>query len=326
MSNHHKLIIIWSWPAWHTAAIYAARAALKPLMFEGWMAWGVAAWGQLTTTTDVENFPGFPNGVNGPKLMEDMRAQSINSWTQIITQTVDSVDLSVRPFVLSANGVEYTADSIIISTGATAKRLDIPWADTYWMAGISWCAICDGALPMFRNKVIAVIGGGDVAVEEAIHMSHFWSKVYVLVRSDRMRASAAMQAKLLRNDKIEVLWNTEAIEVIGNGSVVSWINMINTDTWITSEIEISWLFFAIGHTPNTWFLDGQVKTDTTGYILTAGRLRDEGWMENIYQTGTSVPWVFAAGDVQDNTYRQAVTSAGTWCMAALEVEKWLQDQ
>jgi len=325
MSNHHKLIIIWSWPAWHTAAIYAARAALKPLMFEWWMAWGVAAWGQLTTTTDVENFPWFPNGINGPKLMEDMRAQSINSWAQIITQTVDSVDLSVRPFVLSASGTEYTADSIIISTGATAKRLDLPWTDKYWMRGISGCAVCDGALPMFRNRPIAVIGGGEVAVEEAIHMSHFWSKVYVLVRSDSMRASAAMQAKLTSNDKIEIMWYTEMTEVTGDDNRVTGLNIINNQTQETSQLEISWLFFAIGHTPNTSFLNGQVQTDEIGYILTGWRLKNEGWIESIYQTWTSVDWVFAAGDVQDKVYRQAVTSAGTWCMAALEAEKWLQD-
>lgn len=311
---HKKLIIIWSWPAWHTAAIYAARANLEPLMFEWFMAGGVAAGGQLTTTTVVENFPGFPHGIDGPKLMEDMRAQSINSWAQILTQTVDSVDLSVRPFRLSASGQEYTADSIIISTGATAKKLDLPGVSEYWMRGISGCAVCDGALPMFRNKPIVVIGGGDVAVEEAIHMSHFGSKVYVLVRSDRMRASAAMQAKLTSNDKIEILWHTEMIEVTWDGNKISAVNIINNQTGETSTLEAAGLFFAIGHTPNTAFLGGQVATDETGYIITTPGT-----------TRTSVDWVFAAWDVQDKVYRQAITSAGTWCMAALEAEKWLQD-
>lgn len=320
---HHKLVIIGSWPAWHTAAIYAARANLAPLMFEWWMAWGVAAGWQLTTTTVVENFPGFAHGIDGPKLMEEMRAQSINSWTQILTQTVDSVDLSVRPFRLSSAGKDYTADSIIISTGATAKKLDLPGTSEYWMRGISGCAVCDGALPMFRNQPIAVIGGGDVAVEEAIHMSHFWSKVYVLVRSDRLRASAAMQAKLLANDKIEVLWHTEMTEVTWDGNVVTGLKIINNQTQETGELEIAGLFFAIGHTPNTWFLGGQVATDETWYILTGERRKDKE--KDHYQTSTSVSWVFAAGDVQDKIYRQAVTSAGTWCMAALEAEKWLQD-
>jgi len=325
MINHHRLIIIWSGPAGHCAAIYAARAALKPLMFEWWLAWGVAAGGQLTTTTVVENYPWFADGIDGPKLMDEMRAQSINSGTQILTQTVDQVDLSVRPFKLYAQDIEYTADSIIISTGATAKRLDIPWADTYWMAGISGCAICDGALPMFRNKVIAVIGGGDVAVEEAVHMSHFGSKVYVLVRSDSMRASAAMQAKLTSNDKIEVMRHTEALEVLGNWSVVTGLKIINNITQDETELEIAGLFFAIGHTPNTWFLDGQVLTDETWYIATVGNyISEELHGSGKYQTQTSVEWVFAAWDVADKVYRQAVTSAGTWCMAALEVEKWLQ--
>ncbi len=311
---HKKLIIIWSWPAWHTAAIYAARANLEPLMFEWWMAGGVAAGGQLTTTTVVENFPGFPHGIDGPKLMEDMRAQSINSWAQILTQTVDSVDLSVRPFRLLASGQEYTADSIIISTGATAKKLDLPGVSEYWMRGISGCAVCDGALPMFRNKPIVVIGGGDVAIEEAIHMSHFGSKVYVLVRSDRMRASAAMQAKLTSNDKIEVLWYTEMTEVTWDGNRVTWLNIINNQTQETTQLEIAGLFFAIGHIPNTGFLSWQVITDEVGYIITTPGT-----------TRTSVSWVFAAWDVQDKVYRQAITSAGTWCMAALEAEKWLQD-
>ena len=312
--SHHKLIIIWSWPAWHTAAIYAARANLEPLMFEWRMAGGVAAWGQLTTTTIVENFPGFPHGIDGPKLMEDMRAQSITAWTQVLTQTVDSVDLSVRPFKLSAGGQLYTADSIIISTWATAKKLDLPGASEYWMRGISGCAVCDGALPMFRNRPIVIVGGGDVAVEEAIHMTHFSSKVYVLVRSDRLRASAAMQAKLMSNDKIEILRYTEVTEILGDSNRLTSVNIINNQTNETSTLEVAGLFFAIGHTPNTSFLGNQVTIDEIGYIITTPGT-----------TRTSVQWVFAAGDVQDKIYRQAVTSAGTWCMAALEAEKWLQN-
>jgi len=315
MSNHRKLIIIGSWPAGHTAAIYAWRANLAPLMFEWFMAWWVAAWWQLTTTTSVENFPWFPGGIQWPELMHRMREQSIESWCEIITKTVDAIDMSVRPFVLTVWAETWTADAVIVSTGATAKKLSVPGVDTYWMKGISGCAVCDGALPMFRNQVIAVVGWGDVAMEEAIHMSHFGSNVLVLVRSDKLRASKAMQAKAFANEKIEFLWNTEVEEVLGDGKKISWLRLVNNQSWEKHDIAVGGLFFAIGHTPNTWFLGWQVELDETGYIVT------KPWT-----TQTSVPWLFAAGDVQDKKYRQAITSAWTWCMAALEAERRLQDQ
>jgi thioredoxin reductase (NADPH) len=312
----NQVIIIGSGPAGHTAAIYAARANLAPLMFEGRMAGGVAAGGQLTTTTEVENFPGFPHGIQGPELMNNMREQSINAGTTIITKTVDRVDLSVRPFKIFVKDDIYEAQSIIIATGATAKKLDIPWVSEYWMKGISGCAVCDGALPIFRNKPLAVIGGGDVALEEATHLAKFGSKVYVLIRRGKwdLRASKAMQERAFVNEKIKFLEYTEALEVHG-GKLLSHLTIINNQTQQKSFLEVSGLFFAIGHTPNTGFLDGQIALDETKYIITKAGT-----------TETSIPWVFAAGDVQDKKYRQAITSAGTGCMAALEAEAWLSEQ
>lgn len=338
--SHHKLVIIGSWPAGHTAAIYAARADLQPLMFEWFLAGGVAAGGQLTTTTVVENFPGFPDGIQWPELMENMRQQSLNAGTTILTQTVDRVDLSVRPFHLWSWSSEYTADAIIIATGATAKKIDAPGVDTYRMRGISGCAICDGSLPMFRDKVIAVVGWGDVAVEEATHMAHFGSKVVMLVRSDKLRASKAMQEKLFANPKIEIMRHSELTEVLGDGKIINGIQVINNQTQETTQIDVWGLFFAIGHTPNTAFLDGQIPTDESGYLYTFGRIAhehitgekiisnermDELRGQTHYTTSTKIPWVFAAGDVADKKYRQAITSAGTGCIAALEAEKFLQN-
>jgi len=307
----HNVIIIGSGPAGHTAAIYAGRANLEPLLFEGEMAGGVAAGGQLTTTTDVENFPGFPTGVMGPELMFNMRQQSENCGTTILTKTVDSVDLSQRPFTLQVGETTYKTHSIIIATGATAKRLHISGEDKLWQKGISACAVCDGALPMFRNKPLVVIGGGDSACEEATFLTKFASKVYLLVRKDTLRASKVMQDRVKANDKIEILWNTEALEARGDGLLTS-INTINNVTKEERAIEANGLFYAIGHIPNTSFLDGQVDVDESGYIVTK-----PGTVE------TSVEGVYAAGDVQDKHYRQAITSAGTGCMAALDAEQFL---
>lgn len=337
-----NLIIIWSWPAGHTAAIYAARANLEPLMFEGFLAWGIAAGGQLTTTTDVENFPGFAHGIDGTLLMNTMREQSINSWTRILTQTVDRIDFSrnnpEKALLIYSNGQEYKSKTVIIATGATAKKLPLIWLDIYRNNGISWCAVCDGALPLFRNKPLAVIGGGDVAMEEAMHLSKFWSKVYLIVRSDKLRASKAMQERVLANEKIEILWNTECTEAKGDGDLLNEIQIIHNQTQESSSLAVGGLFFAIGHTPNTGFLGGQIETDETGYIITTSRiafeyltsktqLSDEKktifWSGYHYQTSTSIPWTFAAGDVCDKVYRQAITSAWTGCMAALEAEAWL---
>lgn len=308
-----KVIIIGSGPAGHTAAIYAARANMEPLMFEGFMAGGIAAGGQLTTTTVIENFPGFPTGIDGTQLMMNMREQAINAGTRIETLTVDNVDLNSSPFKVEAGGKIYEAKSLIIATGAIARRMGIPGETTYWQKGISACAVCDWALPIFRNKPVIVIGGGDSAIEEANHLTHFASKVIMLVRRDQFRASQAMQKRALENPKIEIMRNTEALEAVGE-TLLTGVKVKNNQTGEESLVEAAWLFYAIGHTPNTRFLEGQVATDEDGYIITTPGT-----------TQTSVPGVFAAGDVQDKKYRQAITSAGTGCMAALEAEKWISE-
>ncbi len=310
---HKKVIIVGSGPAGHTAAIYAGKALLEPLMFEGFMAGGIAAGGQLTTTTIIENFPGFPTGIDGSELMMHMRQQSLNSGAQIQTLTVDSVDLSSKPFKVNVGNETYTADTLIIATGATAKRMGIKGEAEFWQKGISACAICDGGLPIFRNKKIVVIWGGDAAMEEAIHLTHFASEVIVLVRRDALRASKAMQERALNNPKITFMRNTEAEEAHGD-KLLTGVSVINNKTGEKSLIECSGLFYAIGHQPNTSFLNGQLELDEAGYILTKPGT-----------TQTSVDWVFAAGDVQDKKYRQAITSAGSGCMAALEAEKYLQE-
>ena len=306
-----NIIIIGSGPAGHTAAIYAARANLNPLMFEGMFAAGVAAGGQLTTTTEVENFPGFPKGISGPALMDMMREQSVHCGTRIITETVDSVDTSAQPFKVLAGGQEYLTKAIIIATGATAKRMNLPGEERLWQKGISACAVCDGALPFFRNKVLAVIGGGDSAVEEASFLTKFAAKVLLIVRRDVLRASKVMQERAKVNPKIEILFNTIPVEVLGD-KMVSGLKIKSTVNAEVKTIDIGGLFYAIGHVPNTAFLNGQITCDESGYIITKPGT-----------TKTSVDGVFAAGDVQDKVYRQAITSAGTGCMAALEAEHFL---
>jgi thioredoxin reductase (NADPH) len=308
-----KLIIIGSGPAAHTAAIYAARASLNPLLFEGMMAGGVAPGGQLTTTTDVENFPGFPEGINGYDLMVKMREQSIRWGTRVETQTIEKVNFNVKPFEVFPEGASepIKAHAVIVSTGATAKRLGIKGEETYWNKGISACAVCDGALPMFRNKPLVVIGGGDTAAEEATFLTHFASKVYLLVRRDVLRVSKAMQDRVRKDPKIQLVWNTEAIEALGEEKLTG-VRVKDAKTGEERVIDANGLFYAIGHIPNTAFLNGQLKLDETGYVLTEPR-----------STATSIDGIFAAGDVQDKIYRQAITAAGTGCMAALEAERWL---
>ncbi len=313
-NNTERVIIIGSGPAGHTAAVYAARADLEPLMFEGFMAGGVAAGGQLTTTTDVENFPGFPQGIEGPELMDAMREQSVRFGTRIKTETVDSVDLSARPFKVTAGSTTYTAETVIIATGATAKRLDLPGEDQYWQRGMSACAVCDGALPIFRDKPLVVIGGGDSACEEASYLAKFGSSVTMLVRRDVLRASKAMQKRVFDNPKINIMWNTNAVEVLGDGKLLNQVRVTNNKTGEEQTLDAGGLFYAIGHEPNTGFLAGQLSMDETGYVITEGK-----------STATNVPGVFACGDVQDKTYRQAVTAAGTGCMAALEAERFLSE-
>ncbi|MBI3602680.1 MAG: thioredoxin-disulfide reductase [Candidatus Omnitrophica bacterium] len=308
--SSEQLIIIGSGPAAHTAAIYAARANLKPLLFEGLLAGGVAAGGQLTTTTEVENFPGFVS-ISGPELMQKMREQSLHCGTRIISETVDKVNLSQRPFKVFVGGKEYQTETIIITTGATAKRMNLPGEERLWQKGISACAVCDGALPFFRNKVLAVIGGGDSAVEEATYLTKFASKVLMLVRRDVLRAAKVMQDRVKNNPKIQIMFNTLPTAVLGDQSVTG-LKIKNTLTNAESTLDIGGLFYAIGHIPNTAFLNGQVELDEAGYIKPKPGT-----------TQTSVPGVFAAGDVQDKVYRQAVTSAGSGCMAALDAERYL---
>lgn len=323
---HSKVVIIGSGPAGHTAAIYAARADLKPVLFEGFLALGIAAGGQLTTTDEVENFPGFTK-IQGATLMDQMRAQSEACGTEIVSQTVGKVDLSSRPFKFWLHPMgdddnleeeTHTADSIIIATGAKARRLDLPGEEKYWGNGVSACAVCDGSLPIFRNKPLVVIGGGDSAVEESLYLTKKAEKVTVLVRRDVLRASKVNARRLSTNPKIEIKYNTHGVEIKGDegprGLMKSMV-IKNQKTGETEEIAANGLFYAVGHDPATALFKGQLKMDEDGYLITTPGT-----------TETDVPGVFAAGDVQDKKYRQAITSAGTGCQAALEAEKWLAEQ
>ncbi|KAF2400204.1 thioredoxin reductase [Trichodelitschia bisporula] len=323
---HSKLVIIGSGPAGHTAAIYAARADLQPVLYEGFLALGIAAGGQLTTTDEVENFPGFKE-INGSVLMDQMRAQSEACGTQIITQTVAKVDLSSRPFRywLHPMGEDdvieeetHTAEAIIIATGAKARRLDLPGEQKYWGNGVSACAVCDGSLPIFRNVPLVVIGGGDSAVEEAVYLTKKAEKVTVLVRRGVLRASRANARRLETHPKVEIRYNTVATEIMGeekDRGLMTHLKVKNVQTGQEEVLDARGLFYAVGHDPATQLFKGQLAMDEDGYLITEpGRGL------------TSVEGVFAAGDVQDKRYRQAITSAGSGCVAALEAEKWLADQ
>ncbi|CAO3640378.1 unnamed protein product [Mucor fragilis] len=317
---HHRATIIGSGPAGHTAAIYLARAQMEPIMFEGMMANGFAPGGQLTTTTDVENFPGFPKGILGGTLMDQMREQSVNCGTVIETETITKVDTSVRPFRLWREGSDEqseptdTTDALILATGASAKRMNLPGEEKYWQNGISACAVCDGAVPLFRNKPLVVIGGGDSAAEEAIYLTKYASHVHVLVRRDQLRASKVMADRLLAHPHVTVHFETVPTECVGNGDVLTEVLTRNTKTGENGSIEASGLFYAIGHTPATELVKGQLDLDESGYIKTVPG-----------SASTSIEGVFAAGDVQDKRYRQAITSAGTGCMAALDAERYLTE-
>ena len=306
-----NVVIIGSGPAGYTAAIYAARANLKPLMFEGFQAGG-SPGGQLMTTTEVENFPGFTEGITGPELMERMKAQAERWGTECYTEDVVSVDLSQRPFTIKSSERTVQANSIVIATGAVAKRLGLPSEKEFWSSGISACAICDGASPIFKQEALAVIGGGDSAAEEAVYLTKYGSHVNLLVRKGEMRASKAMQDRVLSNPKITVHWHTEPVDVFGSNGYLEGLKIRNTETQEISDLAVKGLFYAIGHTPNTSLFQGQLELDSVGYIVVKPG-----------SVATSVEGVFAAGDVQDHEYRQAISAAGTGCMAALLAERFL---
>ena len=305
-----NLVIIGSGPAGYTAAIYAARANLQPLLITGFEKGGIPG-GQLMTTTFVENFPGFPNGVQGPELMDLVKAQALRWGTKLIEEDAISVDLSKRPFSVITSTQNIKSNSLIISTGASANRLGLNNEKSFWSKGISACAICDGATPQFRDEELAVVGGGDSACEEAEYLTKYGSHVHLLVRSTKLRASAAMADRVKANPNITIHWETELIDVLGN----NWLEKLKVKRKNTDQIEeifAKGLFYAIGHTPNTSLFTNQLSKDSKGYLVTKpGRPE------------TSLEGVFAAGDVADSEWRQGVTAAGSGCKAALAAERWL---
>lgn len=305
-----NLVIIGSGPAGYTAAIYAGRANLKPVVFEGYQLGGIPG-GQLMTTTEVENFPGFPEGITGPELMDRIKAQAQRWGAELFTEDVISVDLSQRPFTVKSEERELKTHAIVIATGATAKRLHLPHEEQFWNAGISACAICDGASPIFKGVELAVIGGGDTATEEAVYLTKYATHVHLLVRRHELRASKTMQQRVLTHPKITVHWNTEVIDVYGNDQLGG-IKIKNNQTGEQQDLPVQGLFYAIGHTPNTQIFQGQLDLDEVGYIVTK-----QGTPE------TSVEGVYAVGDVQDHEFRQAITAAGSGCMGAMLAERWL---
>jgi thioredoxin reductase (NADPH) len=309
-----NVVIVGSGPAAWTAAIYAARASLNPLVFEGEPVGTDVPGGQLMLTTDIENFPGFPEPISGPALMERMREQALRYDVRVITELVVEADLSASPIRLKPSyGPEVLTHAVIIATGASAKWIGLE--NELRLAtsggGVSACAVCDGALPFYRNQVLAVVGGGDTAMEEALYLTKFASEVLIIHRRDSFRASKAMAARVLQHPKVRVLWNTRVTDVLGADAITG-LRLADTATSRSAPVPVGGLFVAIGHHPNTAFLAGQLETTPQGYlVVTSGR------------TATATAGVFAAGDVIDDYYRQAITSAGTGCMAALEAERWL---
>jgi thioredoxin reductase (NADPH) len=312
---HHKVVIIGSGPAAWTAALYASRASLSPIVVEGEPSREMIPGGQLMWTTDIENFPGFPQGIGGQELMDRMKEQAVHHGSTVITESVAEVDLAVRPFRLRLSWSDWmTADSVIIATGARANWLGLHNEERLARngGGISACAVCDGALPFFRDKVLAVVGGGDSAMEEATYLTKFASEVVLIHRRDSFRASRVMVERALANDKIRVEWNTRVVDVAGEDFITG-LDLEDTATGERRHLEVGGLFVAIGHTPNTAFLEGQLELTPSGYVVTP----------HPWRTRTSIDGVFAAGDVMDDYFRQAITAAGTGCMAALEAERWL---
>jgi thioredoxin reductase (NADPH) len=317
MGSHdrEKLVIIGSGPAAWTAAVYAARANLDPVVYEGEPSRLMIPGGQLMYTTEVENYPGFPEGVTGPDLMKRFRDQAERFEARIISENIEKAELGRHPFVLTpGNGASFEALTVIVATGARANWLGVPNEERLAQSGggVSACAVCDGALPAFRDRVLAVVGGGDSAMEESLYLTKFASEVLLIHRRDELRASKIMADRVLQHPKIRILWNTVVTEVLGYDFVTG-VRVLDTAAGRERDIEVGGFFVAIGHTPNTAFLDGQLELTPHGYVRTP-----QAW-----RTCTSVPGVFAAGDVMDDYYRQAVTAAGTGCMAALEAERWL---
>lgn len=301
-----NVIIIGSGPAGYTAALYAARAQLNPLVFEG----AVTAGGALMNTTEVENFPGFQDGIMGPALMENMRAQAVRFGAELITDDVTEVNLTGDiKTVKDGSGNEYSAKSVILAMGSAYRELGVPNEKRLSGHGVSWCATCDGFF--FREQAIAVIGGGDSAVEEATFLTRFASKVYLIHRRDTLRASKIMAERAHNDPKIEFIWNTEVINVNGEDKVSS-LTLKNTQTGVESDLEVTGMFVAIGHDPRSELVKGVIDTDAEGYVKVVGRT-----------TATNIPGVFACGDLVDNRYRQAITAAGSGCQAALDAEKFL---
>ena len=307
-TRHCKVLIIGSGPAGYTAAIYAARANLAPILIQG-----LEVGGQLSITTDVENYPGFAEVIQGPWLMEQMAAQASNCGAELVFDSITAIDLSRRPFACTADsGDRYTAEALILATGAQARWLGLPSEQKFSGHGVSACATCDGFF--FRNKPVAVVGGGNTAVEEALYLSQMASRVTLIHRRDQLRAEKVLQDRLFRNAKVEIVWDSVVDEIFGREQplAVTGLRLKNVGTGELSEIAVDGVFIAIGHDPATKLVKGQLEMDRDGYVITAPD-----------STVTSVPGVFAAGDVQDKIYRQAVTAAGSGCMAALEAEKFL---
>ena len=303
-----KCLIIGSGPAGYTAAIYASRANLNPVLYEG-----IQPGGQLTTTTEIDNFPGYPEGITGTEMMEDLKKQAQRFGTEVRYGIVTKVDFSKRPFVLEIDSdKQIEAESVIIATGATAKYLGLPSEEKFRGQGVSACATCDGFF--YRKKDVAVVGGGDTACEEATYLASLCNKVYMIVRRDELRASKAMQERVLNTPNIEVLWNTNTKEILGDDFGVTGAALVNNKTGEESQIKIHGFFLAIGHHPNSEVFKEFVETNKEGYIITEGKSQK-----------TNVPGVFAAGDVQDPTYRQAIAAAGSGCRAAMDAEKFLQE-
>lgn len=309
-----KLAIIGSGPAALTAAIYAGRAGLEPIVYEGMPKQDEIPGGQLMFTTEVENFPGFPEGIDGPALMEKMKSQALRFGAGFVTEDVKKAVFSERPFRLTGDETNTSALSVIIATGAKARWLGLPSEERLKNRGVSACAVCDGALPIFRNQHLVVVGGGDSAMEEASYLTKFADRVYIVHRRDQLRASKAMQDRLSANPKVEFVWNSVPEEILGD-QVVSGIRLKNVVTGKSSDLPCKGIFVAIGHEPNTQVFLGQIDLDQKGFIVTQGK-----------SSRTSVEGVFAAGDVQDPIYKQAITAAGSGCMAALDAERWLAAQ